>query len=453
MKREALSHPLSIVGVVITTASAAVFIALVIAMMAGLLRNPYAGLVVFVAIPALFVAGLLLIPAGVWLQRQKLKRDATATADWPVLDFRRASVRRTVLVVSALTAVNFVIVLVAGYGSLHWMESPAFCGQVCHTPMHPQFTAWGAATHARIACVDCHIGEGAGSFAHAKLSGIRQLVHVVTNSYPRPIPSGAHMPAGAQARTCLGCHQPARFRGDQVRVIREYADDEANTETITVLQMHVGGAPSARAIHWHADPAVRVEYVSTDGSRKTIPYVRVTDANGNVKEYMTSDPPGQTTTGGGERRMMDCIDCHNTVGHPISQTPERAVDDAVAAGLVSRRLPHVRQEAVKLLKAHAEDADGPAAIERAMRALYQPHAGSIDEPTLSRSVSAVQNVHRNNVFPAMKVTFGTYPTNLGHVTSDGCFRCHDGNHAAKDGSTINSDCEYCHRQIETPSAP
>jgi hypothetical protein len=450
MKREALSHPLAIVGALVTTASAAVFIALLIAMMVGWLENPYAGLVVFIAIPAVFVAGLLLIPAGVWLQRQKLKRDASATAEWPVVDFRRANVRRTALVLAALTALNFVIVLVAGYGSLHWMESPAFCGQVCHTPMHPQFTAWESGAHARIACVQCHIGEGAASFAHAKLSGVRQLVHVVKNSYPHPIPAGTNMPAGAQAQTCLGCHQPTRFRGDAVRVIREYAGDEANTESMTVLQMHVGGAPSARAIHWHASPGVRVEYVSTDDSRTTIPYVRVTDANGTVKEYVTPDPPGQKANAG-ERHTMDCTDCHNRVGHPIAQTPERAVDEAIAAGLVNRQLPFVRKQAVELLKAHATDPDGPAAIEQGLRAFYKANRPSADDETLSRSVAAIQNVHRRNVFPAMKVTFGTYPTNLGHMTSDGCFRCHDGMHAASDGSTISGDCEYCHKQIETPA--
>ena len=133
--QELVRHPLAIAGVVITTASAVVFIALVIAMLTGLLTNPYAGLVVFVAIPAVFVVGLLLIPWGVHLQRQRLKRDPNVPSDWPVVDFRRPTVRRTALLIAALTAVNIVIILLAGYGSLHWMESPTFCGQVCHTPM------------------------------------------------------------------------------------------------------------------------------------------------------------------------------------------------------------------------------------------------------------------------------------------------------------------------------
>ena len=159
----------------ITTVSAVLFFALVIAMLAGWLNNPYAGLIVFVALPAVFVIGLLLIPMGVRLQRRKLQRDPSADVDWPVLDFRRAEVRRTSLVILALTAVNIVIVLLAGYGTLHWMESPSFCGQACHTPMHPQFTALQNASHARVACVDCHIGEGARGFVYAKLSGVRQL--------------------------------------------------------------------------------------------------------------------------------------------------------------------------------------------------------------------------------------------------------------------------------------
>ena len=114
-----LRHPLSIAGAVITTASAVVFIALLIAELTGMLENPYAGLVVFVAIPALFVLGLLLIPVGIRLERRKQLRDGETSADWPIVDFRKAQVRRTALAITALTAVNLVILLLAGYGSLH----------------------------------------------------------------------------------------------------------------------------------------------------------------------------------------------------------------------------------------------------------------------------------------------------------------------------------------------
>jgi hypothetical protein len=287
-------HPLAIAGALITTTAAVVFVALLIAALVGLFDNPYAGLIVFVAIPALFILGLLLIPVGMWLERRKLARHPETAHDWPVFDFRQPRVRRFALLLTALTAVNIVIVLVAGYGSLHSMESPGFCGQTCHTPMHPQFTAWQDGEHARIACVNCHVGEGARGFVHAKAAGTRQLAHVITGSFPRPIPPGTHPPVGGYTTTCGRCHQPAKVAGDVIRVKREYAEDEANTETMTILMMHVGRAnPSGRSIHWHADPATRIEFASTDSARQTITYVKMTDAKGQVKEYFAPEAGGQ----------------------------------------------------------------------------------------------------------------------------------------------------------------
>lgn len=448
--REALArHPLAIAGALITTASAVAFIALGLAVLAGLFNNPYAGLVVFVAIPALFVVGLLLIPAGMWLQRRTLERDPGAARDWPVFDFRNASVRRTALLIAGLTAVNIVIVLLAGYGSLHWMESPTFCGQVCHTPMHPQFTAWQAASHSQVACVNCHVGEGAAGFVHAKLAGVRQLVHVMTDSVPKPIPPGGDLPSVEQ--TCLNCHRPGGTGPDLIRTFRAFTDDEANSETTTVMQMHMGTSPSStRSIHWHADPANRVEYVATDATRETIPYVKVTNASGQVKEYRAADTTDEMISGG-TRRTMDCRDCHNTVGHPISPTAEQAVDSAIAAASVARELPYVRREGIRLVTAtYASEDDAMSAIESGLRSFYQSQGGSIDQQALSRSIAGVQDVYRRNVFPSMMVSFGSYPTNRGHFTSTGCFRCHDDSHTAGDGSTITAECELCHTQLETP---
>jgi hypothetical protein len=448
--REALArHPLAIAGALITTIAAVAFIAMAIAAVAGLFTNPYAGLVVFVAIPALFVLGLLLIPAGMWLQRRKLERDPGAARDWPVFDFRNASVRRTALLIAALTAVNIIIVLLAGYGSLHWMESPTFCGQVCHTPMHPQFTAWQAASHSQVACVNCHVGEGAAGFVHAKMAGVRQLVHVMTGSVPMPIPPGGDLPSVEQ--TCLNCHRPGQPVPDRVRTFREYADDETSSETTTVMQMHMGTSPlSQRSIHWHANPEIRVEYVATDAARETIPYVKVTNASGQVKEFRAPDTSDETIKSG-TSRTMDCRDCHNTIGHPISPTAEQAVDRAIAASSIARELPFVRREGVRLVKAsYPGEGEAMSAIESGLRTFYQSQGGSVDQQALSRSISGLQDVYRRNVFPSMMVSFGSYPTNRGHFTSTGCFRCHDDSHTAPDGSTISAECELCHTQVETP---
>lgn len=447
-----LRHPLAVAGAVIATTSAVVFVVLLIAALAGLFTNPYAGLVVFVAIPIVATVGAALIPLGMWRQRRWLKLHPDAPSDWPVWDFRDPRIRRLALILMVLAAVNGTVMLLAGYSSLHWMDSPSFCGQTCHTPMHVQYTAWQSGQHARIACASCHIGAGASGFIHAKLNGVHQLAAVATGSFARPIPPGAVSPAGGFEGTCGSCHQATRVPGDVVRVMRAYGDDEKNTESLTVLLMHVGrGSSTGHSIHWHADPSTRIEYAYTDKGRQTIPYVRVTNANGQVKEYFAPDAAKETINGD-QLRRMDCVDCHNMVGHRIWSTPEQAVDQALASSAPARQLPFARREGVRLLKAnYTGDDEALQAIDRELRAFYASRT-NVDQAAVSNAVTTLQNAYRHNVFPVMKVTWGAYPDNGGHNTSPGCFRCHDSSHTAKDGSTINSDCELCHKQVETPSA-
>jgi hypothetical protein len=202
---------------------------------------------------------------------------------------------------------------------------------------------------------------------------------------------------------------------------------------------------AGRAIHWHADPDVRIEFVATDADRQTIPYVRVVNRNGQVKEYKAAEGATDELIARGERRVMDCIDCHNTPGHRISPTAEQAVDAAIAAGDVSRQLPFIRREGVRVVKAEYPTQErGLEAIEKELRAFYADKMA--DQRDLARSIASIQTVYRQNVFPSMKVTFGVYPNNLGHITSNGCFRCHDDGHTAADGTTISGECEYCHVQ-------
>ncbi len=442
-----LRHPLAVAGITLTTVAAVLFIALAAAMFLDLLDNPYAGLVVFIGLPGIFVAGLLLIPIGMRLQRKALA-EGRALEDWPVFDFRQPHTRRMSLVVLSLTAINVIIVLVAGYGSLKWMESPEFCGAVCHEPMHPQYTAWDDAPHSNIHCVDCHIGEGGRAFLKYKMAGVRQLYHVVTNSVPRPIPGVADMRLAFE--TCGKCHWPGRSIGDRVHVLRSYGDDEANTESATALTLHLGGpnTPGGRGIHWHANPDLRIEYVYTDEERQKIPWVHVTRPDGSSEEFVAEGVTRGQAPAGTQRRM-DCIDCHNVVAHRIEASAENAVDRAIASGSVSTSLPYVRREAVKLVQAKYDTTDAAlSAIDQGLRGFYKAQSGQVDAAALERAVTALKTVYQRNVFPVMNVTFGTYPNNLGHTSSPGCFRCHDGSLTTKSGTSIPSDCETCHKMLE-----
>jgi hypothetical protein len=311
--------------------------------------------------------------------------------------------------------------------------------------MEPEYVAWQAGSHAQVTCTACHVGEGARALVRSKLAGTRQLYHVITGQVPRPIKGADMRPA---LETCGNCHSVGRNYGEVTVTKREYADDEQNTETMSVLQMMVGGpgrtTSAGRSIHWHADPNVQIEFVATDADRQTIPYVRVVNRNGTVKEYKAEGTTDDQLARG-ERRVMDCIDCHNTPGHRIAPTAEQAVDAAIASGDVSRQLPFIRREGVRLVKAEYPTQErGLESIEKELRAFYADKKA--DQGDLARSIASIQGVYRHNVFPSMKVTFGVYPNNLGHITSNGCFRCHDDGHTAADGTTISGECEYCHVQ-------
>jgi hypothetical protein len=429
----------------IATAMAVVFLGMAALHLAGLLPNPYIGLLVFVALPLLFLAGLALIPIGAWLTARR-RASLPGASDWPVIDLRQPRQRTIALAVIALTAANVVIVAFATYGGVHAMESDAFCGQVCHTAMEPQATAHAVWPHARVSCTSCHVGPGAGSFVEAKLAGTRQLFHVMTNRVPTPVPPPSELIQTARA-TCEGCHWPETFRGDVVKVVRDYLADEANTESITTLRLHVGGGSrrlgGGSGIHWHMNLDNQVDFIAADDREQVIPYVRLTSRQGQVREYFAEGVTREQLAGKPMRRM-DCMDCHNRPAHTFFFTPERAVSAAIAEGRIPRELPFVRREAVNAVRAgYADRNTALTEIANRLTAFYADR-GNADPALVRRAVAATQDVWSTNVFPAMKVTWGTYPSHIGHIDSPGCSRCHDDSHKTSDGKVISQDCELCH---------
>ena len=443
--------PLSFTGAVLTTVSAVTFLIVFFADLFGWHTNPYVGILFFLILPGIFLLGLALIPLSAWLERRRIARGLPPRErQWPRFDLNDPIQRRRFTMVFALTMANVVIVSLAAYRGVEYMDSVPFCGQVCHTVMEPEFTAHQDAAHSRVACVQCHIGPGASWFARSKISGARQVLAVSFHTYDMPIPSPVRNLRPAR-ETCEECHWPERFHGDIVRTIVEYGNDEKNTQSVTTLNMHVGGGAPAQvnpaSIHWHVATGVEIEYVATDEKRQVIPYVRMKDRSGNVREYFAGDvKPEQIAAG--ERRLMDCIDCHNRPSHPFAATPDRAVNDAMTRGDIPKTLPFVHREAVRLLKAtypSAQAAD--EAITRELRDFYrrqQPGVYTSRRQDVEKAVNGTVAVYRRNVFPGMNVQFGTYPNNIGHVDFPGCFRCHDDDHKSKDGKVIGQDCETCH---------
>jgi hypothetical protein len=439
-----LQSRIATLGVTLATAGALLFLVLVALDLFGHLENPYAGIVVFILVPAIFVLGLLLVPIGIWWDRRGGRIPAPPAA----FTLADPDVRRIVLFVAVATLVNLAIVSFASFGAVEYSESQAFCGQTCHPVMKPEFEAHQWGPHAKVHCVQCHAGPGAGEFLIAKFNGSRQLWLVASHAYHRPIPAPIDNLPPVDG-TCDSCHWPDRYIGDVIKVFYEYADDESNTETKTTVRLRVGGAVSGtgggQGIHWHMNRSNVVEFLAADEARETITYVKSTAADGRVREFFAEGVSAAEIAGKPLRRM-DCTDCHNRAAHSFGTTPERAIDAAIGAGLIDKSIPFIRREAVKAVRAHyASHADATTQIDRSIRnALKASLPQGFEEAALRRSIGVAQAIYRRNVFPEMNITWGTYPNQSGHTTSNGCFRCHADTHKTRDGLTITQDCESCH---------
>lgn len=442
---------ISLAGAVITTSSAATLIAFWVYefVLAGPV-HPYIGILVYLILPVVFAFGLILIPIGILWHRHRLRARNEIPEILPPVNFSSPGVRHTLLWVGGLTVVNVLIMGTASYSGVTYMDSTKFCGQTCHTVMQPEFTAHQNSPHSRIECVDCHIGPGAGWFVRSKLSGVRQVFAVALHTYSRPIPSPVKYLRPAR-ETCEQCHWPQRFTGDRFLVREKFQDDEKNTMLTSVIVMKVGGRNGEAnvGIHGHhVSEGERIQYVSIDAQRQVIPVVYYTDPGGKTTKYVSTDiKTTQQQLDAGEHRLMDCIDCHNRPTHTF-ETPEQGVDRRMAEGLITPDLPFIRKKAVEVLKAGYPDRQSAdrqivAAISDFYRASY-PDIYQSRRSAVQQSAEQVAAVYLRNIFPAMNVTWGTYPNNLGHMDFPGCFRCHDGSHTSADGQTISNDCSACH---------
>jgi hypothetical protein len=440
-------NPISLVGAAITTATAILIVTLFAIEMVGFLGNPYVGILAYLVLPAIFLAGLLLIPIGIVRERRQSRRSEAAGGvppAFPVIDLNRPRTRQWLLAFVVLTAVNAVILATATYKGVEVMESTEFCGTTCHSVMAPEYSAYGRSPHAQVRCVECHIGPGADWFVKSKLSGAWQVVSTTFELYPRPIPTPVHDLRPAR-ETCEHCHWPDKFVGDRLRVITHFGDDEASTRLETVLLMRVGGirGDGAHGIHWHVDPDHRIRY-QADPDREKIHRVVLETAGGPTKTF---EREGAEASESGEWRVMDCIDCHNRPSH-VFHLPAEAVDRAIAGGRLARDLPFLRREAVRLLgRDYPSHEAAREAIAEGLHAFYReahPEVEAVRGAEIDEASRVVALLHAENVFPAMSVGWGAYPNHIGHQDFAGCFRCHDDELATETGEAISQDCDLCH---------
>jgi nitrate/TMAO reductase-like tetraheme cytochrome c subunit len=411
-------------------------------------ENPYLGIIILLVLPILFFAGLAFVPIGIYLSKRRIREGMTEAA----FD-RRAALHRLAWFFGVVTIVNVLIGTQITYRGVKYMETPNFCGGSCHV-MSPEFAAYQHSPHSKVECVECHVAPGQAGWIRAKTSGIRQLFETVLNTYPKPIPSAIESNRLVSAtETCENCHSAQKSAGVRLRILSKYADDEANTRTETVLLMLVGGSRTSGIHSAHFGPGVHIRFAAADAARQTIPWVEYRNTNtGAVRTFAGSDPPATKDLPTFE---MQCVDCHNRPAHTL-ELPERAMDRALAFGDIPATLPFIKKEAVQLLKAtYPTTTDATEKLPSALASFYQqtyPDIYSKRQEDIHQAGRAVLAIYQRNVFPELKVSWGTYPNNLGHTDFPGCFRCHDGSHVATDGTAISQDCSSCHEPLAMDEA-
>ena len=410
-------------------------------------RNPYLGIFTYIVAPGFLIVGLGLVFFGAWAQRRWARKHATTKPDKWRLNLADPRQRKR-LVIFGSGAVAFLLLSAFGsYQTYHYSESVQFCGQVCHSAMNPEFVTYQRGAHARVDCVECHVGSGPQWFIKAKVNGTRQLIAYTLNSYARPI--GTPVKNLRPARdTCEQCHWPEKRRGNIEIDFTHFLSDKENRTYAARMLLHVNktvAGHSTGGIHWHVSSTDRVEYFASDEKRQEIPWMRVTNLkDGSARVFHTDTFTG--TPPADKIRVMDCMDCHNRPAHSFP-TANDAVEEALGAGTLSTRLPAIKRVAVQALsqKEIVTDAVAPGRIADYLRAKYTDPSVVAELPA---AIAEVQKIYAATIFPARKADWRVYPNNIGHKDWPGCFRCHDDKHKSASGeSPKSSDCNSCHTLI------
>jgi hypothetical protein len=412
-------------------------------------ENPYMGILTYIVAPGFLSTGLLLIAVGALVERRRRHRLAPDEVPrYLRIDFNIPHHRRVFVVVSIVTVLFLLMTAFGSYQTYQFTESVQFCGTTCHTVMQPEYTAYQNSPHARVTCVECHIGAGATWFVKSKLSGSYQVYASLADKYPRPIPTPIKNLRPAQ-ETCEQCHWPQKFFGAVEKVRTHFMYDEKNSPWTIQMLLRVGGGDPTHGpvggIHWHMNVANKVEYIASDEARQVIPWVRITDRDGRVTVFESKDgklTPEQIAQS--EPRRMDCIECHNRPTH-IFRAPDDAVDTSLALGRIDPSLPSIKKNTVAALVGdYATKAEALTKIAEKLRADYPNEK---DQAKVNAAVAEAQRIYRDNFFPEMKSNWKVYPNNIGHLDWAGCFRCHDDEHVSADGKKISADCNSCHTII------
>jgi nitrate/TMAO reductase-like tetraheme cytochrome c subunit len=416
------------------------------------INNVYFDLYTFVVTPAFLVLGHILIPFGMYRKRKRIKKGIVDNNDKILmLDLNDKKTRNAVMIFSVVSIFFVISTIIGSYKAFHYTESVEFCGTLCHKVMQPEFVAYQNSPHAKVKCAECHVGEGADFYVKSKMSGLRQVYKYILGTYPRPIATPIENLRPAR-ETCEKCHWPQKFYTNALRKEKYYLADSANTEWNITLNMKIGANHQAmgltEGIHWHINPNYQIEYKS-NAKRDEIYSVKIIDKKTGKETVYKNDEsekkPNEIAKM--ESRGMDCMDCHNRPSHEY-RSPSKYVNNVMAANSNFVAIPWLKSAAMEALKTPYSTSDSASMeIKNKIIAFYKtsyPDIYKKQSENLAFAINEIKTAFSRNAFPEMKVDYSVYPRHIGHLESNGCFRCHNDKFKAPNGKVISKDCNLCH---------
>ncbi len=407
-------------------------------------KSPYLGILTYLVAPFFLISGLILMLAGWLVDRYYLSKLGKKKSFLSFsMDFSDRRERRKFIVFVAGATFFLFLSALGSYQTYHFTEGTEFCGEVCHVIMEPEYNTYQQSPHARVACVDCHIGEGATWYVKAKIDGLYQVYATLAGKYPTPIETPIKSLRPAQD-TCEKCHWPQVFTGNLDKTYEHYLADSDDQPFTTRLILKVGGGDFAGAevsgIHWHTDPSNKVEYIALDEDRLDIPWVRLKKGDEEEVVFVRDGFDEMEALGEHEVRTMDCMDCHNRPAH-ILAAPNDSVDQSISMKRLNPEYTDLKYTVVDLLVGEYETTDeAHAAIREGLLDAYG------DEPDVEKTIEEVLRIYDLNFYPAMKADWSDYPNHASHKNWPGCFRCHGGEHynLETEEPMKATGCNSCH---------
>jgi nitrate/TMAO reductase-like tetraheme cytochrome c subunit len=346
--------------------------------------------------------------------------------------------------------IGLILLTIGLYQLLSFTESTEFCGELCHKVMHPEYVTYQASPHSRVHCTECHVGPGASYLVQSKLSGLPQMVNTLFDRFHTPIPTPVENLRPARD-TCEECHWPEKFSEDRIRTYITYEEDEENTRVSTTIAFKVGGGEShvARDIHWHI--ANNVWYLPLDEKRQEIAWVGLEDPSGELIVYTDLDKASKATPERveEEKRLMDCVDCHNRATH-IFYSPEELMDAALTQNKIDTGIPYIKREAMEALVPANSSLDEALAKVESIEDFYRESYPMFYQDNLDlveQALVELEKIATLTTFPEWNLSWETHLNNSSH---DGCYRCHGrlvATSGDQKGELVSGDCDVCHYEL------